>query len=306
MNSVGILAADQKWSGMLSEHMEGIDWQVSGLVNPMESGAHETDRLIELSDLVWIPQKMDGGMAEATRVIRRSRHLSLGFPVSDFMDEAHCLIKLAHEARIQVQVGHYERHRPVFRSCLPLVDHPQHIRITRHLAASPGTGGRREILMAIFSDLDLAVGLIRSTVRKVRSQAAYIGDEDPYQVDSRIEFHNGSIISLLLKTKEPLPVREISAIQHNGILEINLLDDRSRFIQSYQDQGTWSWKQKIIWPVDSAPSTDQESGLDRIATRQCINFLHALQKGRESLSGLEDSYRALEITRQIESAINGF
>jgi hypothetical protein len=42
------------------------------------------------------------------------------------------------------------------------------------------------------------------------------------------------------------------------------------------------------------------------SARQCLSFIHALEKGRHSLSSLESGFKALEITRQIEITVGGF
>lgn len=306
MHSIGILAADQKWSGMLAGQILGTDWKIAGQVNPVAEGHLATHALIDQADLIWIPVKINGEMDEATQVIRKSRHLSLGFPVTEFMDEAYCLIKLAHEARVQVQVGHNERHRPVFRSCLPLIRRPQHIRISRNLDIEITEGTRNSIFSAILSDLDLVLGLIGSPVKKVRTHASFVADSFPYQVDARIEFHNGSIISLIIKTKEKQPLREISIIQHNGIILMDLITDHAAMMEGKRDNGRLAWHEKKVWPPEGIESVPPYTDNEFLATRQCFNLIMALEGGRDSMSGLEDSYVALEVTRQIESAVNRF
>jgi predicted dehydrogenase len=306
MYSVGILAADRKWSGMLTGQIGRTGWKLAGQVNPSAEDRQATHQLIEQADLIWIPEKINGRMDEATQVIRNSRHLSLGFPVSEFMDEAQCLIRLAHEARVQVQVGHSERHRPVFRSCLSLIRRPQHIRIGRNLNLENTEEGRKALFAAILSDLDLVVGLAGSPVKKVRSHAAFIAESFPYQVDSRVEFHNGSIISLMIRTKEEQPLREVSLVQHTGIIRMDLINDLAFLAEGGREDGRWTWREIAIWPPGGMKPILPDTETDIFVTRQCINLLKAIEAGRDSMSGLQDSYMALEVTRQIESAVNRF
>src|SRR3989339_1454145 len=95
MFSVGILSGEVKWSEVLEEMLKTSGSSVSGWINPQESSTLATQQLIDFSDMIWIPEKMNGGMDEAIQVIRRSRHLSLGFPVVEFMDQVPFLVKLA-------------------------------------------------------------------------------------------------------------------------------------------------------------------------------------------------------------------
>jgi predicted dehydrogenase len=243
-------------------------------------------------------------MDEAISVIRRSRHLSLGFPVSDFTDQAECLVKLAQEARVQVQVGHSERHRLVFRSSLAHISHPQHIRLTHHLPEFLSEDNPQQIFHEILADLDLVLGLTGSQAKKVRTHAAFLTSGKLFQIDARIEFHNGSVISLTVRQGLGGTIREIEVLQESGLVLIDLAGGRS----SSKSPGNKGWTVHQLWPlvesVDPGISVDLQK--DEDTARQCINFIHALQLGKRPLSDLEEGYAALEITRQIESSVGRF
>lgn len=300
MYSVGILATGSEWSDVLTGMTEASGSRVTGWLNPAEVSADDTCRLIDHSDLVWIPEMINGGMDEAITVIRRSRHLSLGFPVSDFMDQAENLLKLSQEARVQVQVGHAERHRPVFRSSLSRIRHPQHIGVRHYLTDSPSDDNKRLIFNEILADLDLVLGLAGSQARKVRTHVSFLGPGQLFQIDTRTEFHNGSMISLVIRQGMPEPVREIEIIQESGVLTIDLVGGTSD-INGFSG-GTWN--RERIWPLsgETAGMHPEQIGKSEECARQCINFIHALGKGQQPLSGLEEGFSALEITRQIAAA----
>ncbi|MFO7616149.1 MAG: hypothetical protein R6V75_02775 [Bacteroidales bacterium] len=297
------MAADQKWSAMLSGDLEAMGCRLSGLVNPMVSDQRDTDRLIEESDLVWIPENLDGGFAEISRVIRKSRHVSLGFPVSDFIDEAQCLLDLAREARVHIQAGHFERHLTVYRSILPHLDHPQHIQIHHQLEPGAPADLERRIILSVFSDLDLVIGLTGSTVKKVRPHATWYGGSILSQVDARIEFYNGLVINLIVKVDEQPPMRLFSIRQHNGLITMDLQHNNSRFRQSIRLGDRWLCEELALWPPDSPDGVAEEAVPERIAASQCLSFIRSLRQGRDVFSGLEESFLALRVTRQIEKAI---
>ena len=300
MYSVGILATGCEWSDVLTGMAEASGSRVAGWLNPAEVSADDTCSLIDHSDLVWIPEMINGGMDEAITVIRRSRHLSLGFPVSDFMDQAENLLKLSREARVQVQVGHAERHRPVFRSSLPWIRHPQHIGVKHHLTPFPSDDNNRQIFNEILADLDLVLGLTRSQARKVRTHVSFLEPGQLFQIDTRTEFHNGSMISLVIRQGVPEPVREIEIIQESGIMTIDLVGGTSEMTGMKGGK----WNRNRIWPLsgDTAGIYPEPIGKNEESARQCINFIHSLGKGQQPLSGLEEGFSALEITRQIAAA----
>jgi len=288
---------------MLSGDLEAVGCRLSGLVNPMVSDQLETDRLIEESDLVWIPEHLDGGVAEITRVIRKSRHVSLGFPVSDFIDEAQCLLDLAREARVQVQAGHSERHLPVYRSILHHLDHPQHIQIVHQVDSGATADAGRQAILSVFADLDLAIGLAGSAVKKVRPHATWYGGSLLSQIDARIEFYNGLVISLIIKTDESTPMRQFIIRQHNGLILMDLLNNTSRFTRYIRLGEQWHGEGLSLWPPEVPGGPVEEILPERIAASQCLRFIRSLQQGRDVHSGLEESFLALRLTRQIEKAL---
>lgn len=308
MYSVGILSGQDKWSEVLTEMLKSSGSSISGWINPQESSPLDTQQLIDFSDLIWIPEKINGGMDDAIQVIRRSRHLSLGFPVVEFMDEASFMVKLAHEARVQVQVGHHDWHQPAFRSSLMHILQPQSIRFTDFLTEQPPEESHRQVFKTILADLDLALGLSGSTVRRVRPHASRLLNGTAIQVDIRVELHNGSVISLSIRKFSKIPDRRIEIIQSDGIILIDLLKGTS-LLEEYQkaDLG-FSFSGKILWPPAGDPSTllrDDPHSKEEVA-RQCLSFIHALEKGHHSLSSLEGGFKALEITRQIETHLGTF
>lgn len=308
MYSVGILSGQDKWSQVLGDMLRTSGSRVSGWINPLESSRMATQQLIDYSDLVWIPEKMSGCMEEAIQVIRRSRHLSLGFPVVEFMDEAPFMVKLAHEARVQVQVGHHDWHQPAFRCSMMHIFQPQSIRITDNLPELPDGENHRQVFKTILADLDLALGLSGSTVRKLRSHASRLVNGTAIQLDVRVELHNGSVIILDIRKFAGTPERRIEIIQSDGIITIDLLNGTSSHkIYGENDNGLYI-SEKVLWPLPGNPADQFKilpSGEEDVA-RQCLTFIHALERGRHSLSSLEGGFKALEMARQIETHLVTF
>jgi hypothetical protein len=79
----------------------------------------------------------------------------------------------------------------------------------------------------------------------------------------------------------------------------------SSVLTTYTGNG---WNHSRIWPVneEGAASHPENIGKNEESARQCINFIHSLGKGQQPLSGLEEGYSALEITRQIAAAVGRF
>ncbi len=308
MYSVGILSGQRKWPEVLSEMLKSSGSSVSGWINPQESSVFDTQQLIDFSDLIWIPEKISGTMDAAIQVIRHSRHLSLGFPVVEFMEEAPGMVKLAHEARVQVQIGHQDWYQPVIRSSMMHICHPQSIRFIDHLTGLTPDSVHRPAFNAIVADLDLALGLSGSTVRRVRPHVSRMLDGTAIQIDIRVEMHNGTVISLVIRKFAAAAGRSIEIIQPSGILMIDLLNGTSSILEYSGGSKGFMGPEKVLWPPEGENNkfSSQAAEGDEQAARQCLSFIHALERGRHSLSSLEGAFKALEITRQIETTLGDF
>jgi predicted dehydrogenase len=308
MYSVGILSGKRSWPKVLAEMLKDSGSNVSGWINPGLSTPSDIRQLIDYSDMIWIPEKINGGMEEAIQVIRQSRHLSLGFPVVEFIEEVPGMVKLAHEARVQVQVGHHDWYHPAVRSSLMLISHPQSIQFTDHLPKLPVAESRHQLFGAIVTDLDLVLGIAGSTVRRVRPHVSRMLDDKALQVDIRVELHNGTVINLSISNFTDKPERRLDIIATNRTVSIDLLNGTSS-TEVYQntDNGFISEKKEIWPPVGSLLDEKNRVSVGELAVaRQCLSFIHALERGRHSLSSLEGGYKALEITRQIEIITGAF
>lgn len=303
MYSVGILCGESRWPDILKDILKTSGTSVSGWINPNESSRQATEQLIDFSDLIWIPEKINVGMNEAIQVIRRSRHLSLGFPVVEFMDEASFMVKLAHEAHVQVQVGHHDWHQPAFRSSLGHIHQPQSIRIDDFLPEMPPEESHRQVFKTILADLDFALGLTGSTIRKVRPHASRLLNGKAIQVDIRVELHNGSVISLSIRKFSKFQERRMEIIQAGGIIYIDLMRGTSRMEEYHQSDSGFSFIDRAFWPPEGNSNEFTGSGhlIEDEMARECLSFIHALKRGHYSLSSLEGGFKALEITRQIET-----
>lgn len=303
--SVGILARDDKWARSLQK--AGVDhpYTLNGWtpVDAPRNGAWS--HLIERSDLIWIPEKINGGMCEAIHAVRKSKHLLLGFPVVDFMGQAFKLLQLAREADVQIQTGHHEPYHPAIQTCMPFVDHPQAISIQHQVPANSPWEAPPWFLKEMVSDLALVLPLIPGREKKIRAHASMNGQRQPISIDIRIEFHNGTLVCMQYRSLFDQSLRTIEIIQYNSIVDIDLIAGESKKVPVLGTQPIQVGDSEIIWkaPIGKSPlHSSQSSDIHRQVT-QCINFVKAITKGEKLPSSLEDGFRALEVARQIQSQI---
>jgi len=304
MLSVGIVAKTGKWAEALEAKLPGKGFAVSGWIAPEPVPNGELDDLIGRSALIWIPELLDDRMEAATRVIRKTKHLLLGFPVTAFVEEAFTLMKLSHEAQVMVQVGHHERHHPAIRSCMPLLNHPRAVYLHHHLTTLPDPSLSPFFLYEMVSDLSLVLPLIQVSLKKIKAHACLSANRAPVSVDVRIEFHNGALVSLLYRSLMEEPQHRIEIIQPESVLSIGLLEGESILRIPGSALGE-KGSSRLIWS-SLGPDSEVAETLDPHVEEQvsrCISFLNTLRKGQGPLSPLEDGFQALEIATQVQAQI---
>lgn len=304
MLSVGILARTGKWAESLERVLPGKGFSVSGWICPEPMPNGELDELIGRSALIWIPEILDDRMEAATKVIRKSKHLLLGFPVTAFVEEAFTLMKLSHEAQVMVQVGHHERHHPAIRSCMPLLNHPRAIYLQHYLTTLPDPFLSPFFLYEMVSDLSLVLPLVQASLKKIKAHACLSPQRDPVSVDVRIEFHNGAMVSLLYRSLMEKAQHRIEIIQPESVLEIRLLEGES-ILHLPGVMPRKEGSSRLIWSSLRPGAEITEHGDPQVEEQvsRCISFLNTLRKGQGPLSPLEDGFQALEIATQVQSQI---
>jgi predicted dehydrogenase len=153
-------------------------------------------------------------------------------PICRTVAEADSLIKLAHEANVQLQVGHIERFNPAFEelSKRPIV--PRFIEAERH---GPYTGRSTDIgcvLDLMIHDLDLLLALVGGPVRNVSALGASVfgGQED--MVNARLEFENGCVAHVTASRITPRPKRRLRIWASEGYAGIDFLTRKLVLVQS--------------------------------------------------------------------------
>jgi len=304
MIKVGILAKDQIWEKSLKKALSGQDHHAVNWLGTEPAPNGSLDDLIRQSTMVWIPEKPGDDMEAASRVIKKSKHLLLGFPVTDFIPDALPLLKLAQEAQVMVQVGHPERNHLAIRSCLNLLDHPRSVFLHHHTCQFPDPDQSLNFMVEMVADLGLVLPLINAPLKRVRSHACHTPDRHPVLIDVRIEFHNGALISLQYRAPAEKAVHRIEIFQAQTILDINLLTGAS-YRHRIPDSRSGLLNSEIIWEELPAPDPGGSVYDDKSdqLLKQCLAFINTLKKGQIPVSPLEDGFYALEIAHQVQSQI---
>ena len=91
----------------------------------------DVDSLIDDVDVIDIVTPTLSHYDCAVQALRKSKHIFVEKPITNTLDEAKKLIKLADEASVKVQVGHVERFNPAVIEVQKIANRPGYIEADR-------------------------------------------------------------------------------------------------------------------------------------------------------------------------------
>lgn len=243
----------------------------------------------------------------ASQVIRGSKHVFIEKPVTNTLEEAEKLIKLAHEANIKVQVGHVERFNPAFVAAEPFCNNPMFIEAHRLAQFNPRGTDVPVVMDLMIHDIDIVLSIVKGTVKKIHASGVPVVSHSPDIANARIEFDNGCVANLTASRISLKNMRKARIFQKDAYISVDMLDKKTEVVRMSDVDG------------DSAEGMFIELG---DGTKRGINFelpevkhTNAIQEElkcfREAIINdtrppvtMEDGYNALKVAHRIVERMN--
>ena len=186
--------------------------------------------ILENSDAAVIAVPTDRHHKVAMACIDAGLHVLIEKPIARTVGEADALIRLAKKRRVVLQVGHVERFNRGFRAFAARLDRPMFIE-TERLAAFKLRGAEVDVVLDVMiHDLDLAVALARSEVKRVSASGFRVLTRDIDIATAHLEFRSGCVASLTASRVSQKAVRKLRMFQSGVYLSADLQTGAVRFV----------------------------------------------------------------------------
>jgi len=132
----------------------------------------------------------------ARKILARGKHVFVEKPMTDDTAQAAELLRLAHENKCVLQVGHVERFNPVFKYLESAAPEPRFIechRLSPYPARSTDIG---VILDLMIHDLDIVLAFVKSPVTSVDAVGIPVLSKSEDIANARLRFANGCVANL--------------------------------------------------------------------------------------------------------------
>ncbi len=238
--------------------------------------------------------------------LRKGKHVFVEKPLTNTMDEAKALLKLAVESNLKFQVGHVERFNPAFVALKDYKLEPMFIEVHRLAQFNPRGTDVSVILDLMIHDIDIILHLVKSNVSYISANGVVVLSDTPDIANVRIEFDNGCVANLTSSRISMKKMRKMRLFQKDAYIGIDFLEKKTEIIS----QNTTTDKNVFTFDIDTDKGKKTVAIANPIVAdinamkEELIAFKNAIINNTETPVTVLDGFRAMEVAHQILDKIN--
>lgn len=238
--------------------------------------------------------------------LRKGKHVFVEKPLTNTMEEAKSLLKLAVESNLKFQVGHVERFNPAFTALKNYTLEPMFIEVHRLSQFNPRGTDVSVILDLMIHDIDIILHLIKSNVSYISANGVSVLSDTPDIANVRIEFDNGCVANLTSSRISMKKMRKMRLFQKDAYIGIDFLEKKTEIIS----QNATTDKNVFTFDIDTGkgkktvaianPVVDDVNAMKE----ELIAFKNSIVNNTNTAVSVLDGFRAMEVAHQILEKIN--
>jgi predicted dehydrogenase len=244
----------------------------------------------------------------ARKAIMNGKHVFIEKPVTTTLKEAKQLQNLVREAGVVFQISRVERFNPAFVAASPFLANPAFIEVHRMAQYNQRGTDVSVVLDLMMHDLDLAMAVVRSNVRKIHASGTTIVSKTTDLANVRVEFENGCVANITANRMAFKNSRKFRVFTPDNFVSINLLDKVTEVIK-IKNAGP-NPKNMLIEPGHGLPKKEIIFEHPIILPTNAINhelitFFNNIKDNKPVKSGIDEEIQLLEIAFDIEEQLKG-
>jgi predicted dehydrogenase len=318
MLKIGVIGAGHLGKFHLNNWLEIDDVEVVGFCDTDDNNAKNiitkynlkrffsADELLDNCDAVDIVAPTTYHYELCALALRKGKHVFVEKPLTNTMDEAKTLLKLAVESNLKFQVGHVERFNPAFVALKDYKLEPMFIEVHRLAQFNPRGTDVSVILDLMIHDIDIILHLVKSNVSYISANGVVVLSDTPDIANVRIEFDNGCVANLTSSRISMKKMRKMRLFQKDAYIGIDFLEKKTEVIS----QNTTADKNVFTFDIDTGKGKKTVAIANPIVAdtnamkEELIAFKNAILNNTETPVTVVDGFRAMEVAHQILDKIN--
>ena len=261
------------------------------------------DSLIAAVDVVDVVTPTLSHYEVGKKTILAGKHLFIEKPVTNTVEEAEELVKLAREQNVKGQVGHVERFNPAFTAVSGMIDNPMFIETHRLAEFNPRGTDVPVVLDLMIHDIDAILSVVKSEVKEISASGVSVISETPDIANARIKFENGCVANLTASRISLKNMRKSRFFQRDAYISVDFLEKKCEVVKMKDApevpgdfdmilQNAEGIKKQIYF--DNPQVEPNNAILDELNS-----FADAIANNTEPVVSLEQGARALKVAKQI-------
>src|SRR5690554_1925432 len=315
MLKIGVLGAGHLGKIHLRLLNQSSKYELTGFYDPSkentekvsaEFGYHSfyfIEELIQSVDVVGIVTPTLSHYDCAVQAIKSGKHIFLEKPISNTIEEAEHIIRLAKEYNVKGQVGHVERFNPAFKAVKDKIKNPMFIETHRLAEFNPRGTDVPVVLDLMIHDIDAILSVVDSQVKNINASGVSVISNSPDIANARIEFENGCVANLTASRISLKNMRKSRFFQRDAYIAVDFLEKKVEVVKMKDApekpgdfdmilQNAEGLKKQIYFENPDIPVNN--AILDELET-----FADAINNNTVPIVTLEQGTRALKVALEI-------
>jgi hypothetical protein len=238
--------------------------------------------------------------------LKKGKHVFVEKPLTNTMEEARALVKLAKESNLKFQVGHVERFNPAFLALKGYHLQPMFIEVHRLAEFNPRGTDVSVVLDLMIHDIDIILHLVKSNVNYISANGVAVMSDTPDIANVRIEFDNGCVANLTSSRISLKKMRKIRLFQKDAYIGIDFLDKKTEIIRLNQadDKNDFCFDIETNNGTKSIGVSTPKIEASNAIKMELTCFRDAILQNTETPVTIMDGLSAMEIAHLILEKIN--
>jgi len=317
---VGVLGAGHLGKIHLKLLAETEGYELVGVFDPDQSKSEyakqtfgikafiSIEDLIAAVDVVNVVTPTLSHFECASFAIRNSKHVFIEKPVTNTLEEADALMKLAIEANVKVQIGHVERFNPAFIAAQPYIQNPMFIECHRLAQFNPRGTDVPVVMDLMIHDLDIILSIVKSNIKRISASGVSVVSNTPDIANARIEFANGCVANITASRISLKNMRKTRLFQRDAYIAIDFLKKKTEVVRLGDGEADAdanamyielpdNTKKKINFEFPHIPETNA-------IQEELKSFRKCIEHGTEPAVTIQDGYNALQVAHEIVAKLH--
>ncbi len=236
MLKIGVLGAGHLGKIHLKLLNQSSKYELVGFYDPSKENTEKVikefgyrsfdsiDALIDSVDVVDIVTPTLSHYDCVVKAIKAQKHIFLEKPISNTIEEAEHILRLAKEYKVKGQVGHVERFNPAFKAVKDKINNPMFIETHRLAEFNPRGTDVPVVLDLMIHDIDAILSVVHSKVKEIHATGTAVISDSPDIANARIEFENGCVANITASRISMKNMRKSRFFQKDAYISVDYLD----------------------------------------------------------------------------------